>query len=107
MFAQGLSGRHNTLSVARPHWMFCVPAPSLPRVFVDAHLSGIFVLWMEKRVILLLRWPSERRRPPPVFNGPAWRQQPDASRRKSSARARHNTLIIITSRHLPGLFCTG
>lgn len=57
MFAQGLSGRHNTLSVARPHWMFCVPAPSHPpRVFVDAHLSGIFVRWMEKRVILLLRW---------------------------------------------------
>lgn len=77
MFAQRLSGRRNTLSIARPgRCCACVPPPpppSLRCLFVDAHLSVILVRWMEKRVILLLRWPSEQRRPPPVFNGPASR----------------------------------
>lgn len=67
MFAQAPSGRHNNL----------VPltASSLPSVLVHAHLSGILVQWMEKRVILPLSWPSERRRSPPVFNGLSWRQR--------------------------------
>lgn len=65
---------------------------------------------MERGVILLFKRPVEllkRRRPPPFFNGAASQLQPDASQRKSSARPRHNSLIIITTCHLPGLFCTG
>lgn len=65
---------------------------------------------MERGVILLFKRPVELlqwRRPPPFFNGAASQLQADASQRKSSARPRHNSLIIITTCHLPGLFCAG
>lgn len=69
MFARGLSGCHNTSAVGGP--TDCVLPP---RALVHAQPFGIFVRWMGKRVILLLSWPSERRRSPPVFNGLSWRQ---------------------------------
>lgn len=103
MFAQRLSGRHNNLTIAGPTGCVLPPLSACPRPLrcyfgptdgKEGHPALEPACWSDGGLRLFSM-------------GCHGSSGPDASRRKSSTCARHNTKIIITSRHLPGLFCTG
>lgn len=102
MFARGLSGRHNTLTVVSPTDCVLPPLSARPRPPLwyfrpmdgkEGHPALVLAVGASE-VSARFQWP---------VTAAAGQTLPEGN----PQHVPDTTLIIITSRHLPGLFCTG